>query len=393
MLALVVVLAASLFGAGGAAADPPAPGDDRVLIYGPSVSGGAASLEATAAANLGFTVDVVDGPTWSGLTAADFDAYRALIIGDPTCQAGHLAAAEANAATWGSVVDGNVVVNGTDPVFHASLGGQALTEKSVAFAVDEAGKTGLYASLSCNYDSAGPLTPVPVLAGIGAFTVQTADCHNDAHIVATHPALDGLTDADLSNWSCSVHEQFDSWPADFLVLAIAERADGTFVAPDGSVGFPYILARGEGLVPIGDPDPCLEPTIVGTDGSDTIFGTADKDVIAGLGGRDDIYGLAGNDVICGGDGNDRIDGGSGNDDVYGNAGRDEVLGGSGDDLVSGGEGNDRLFGGSGRDEVLGGLGDDGLSGGTDKRDTCDGGDGSDSLIGTPHGCEKVIGTP
>ncbi len=259
--------ATSFTGAGVGQADPPAPGDDRVLIYGPSVSGGATSIEGTAATALGFAVDVVDAATWASMTAAQFDAYRALIIGDPTCSGGYLTEAESNAATWGSVVDGNVVVNGTDPVFHASLGGEVLTQKSVAFAVDEAGKTGLYASLSCEYDGAGPGTAVPVLAGIGVFTVRTAECFNDAHIVATHPAIAGLTDADLSNWSCSVHEQFDSLPADFQVLAIAERADGNFTAGDGSVGFPYILARGEGLVAISDITltPGTETNPVGTD--------------------------------------------------------------------------------------------------------------------------------
>lgn len=382
-----------LASSGGASADPPAPGDDRVLIYGPSISGGAASIEAAAAAALGFSVDIVDALAWAALTGPDFDAYRALIIGDPACSSGYLGAAEANAATWGSVIDGNVVVNGTDPVFHAGQGGQVLTEKSVAFAVDEAGKTGLYVSLSCEYDGAGPATPVPVLAGIGVFTVQTAECHNDAHIVATHPAIDGLTDADLSNWGCSVHEQFDSQPADFVVLAIAERPDGTFIAPDGSVGFPYILARGEGLVPIGDPDPCLEPTIFGTDGADTIFGTAGDDIIDAGDGNDTVYGFSGNDIICGRDGEDRIDGGSGNDDVYGESDDDEVSGGSGNDLVSGGFGNDKVSGDSGKDMVLGGDGDDQLAGGTDKKDVCDGGAGTDSTFGFKHGCEKLIDIP
>jgi hypothetical protein len=80
-------------------------------------------------------------------------------------------------------------------------------------------------------------------------------CWNDAHIVATHPALDGLTDANLSNWSCSVHEAFDSVPSGFLTLAIAEGAGPSQTTfPDGSVGTPYILARGEGLEPVGEDD-------------------------------------------------------------------------------------------------------------------------------------------
>lgn len=248
----VALMAGAFSGTSPVAADPPAPGDDRVLIFGPSVTGGLASIEAAEAAALGFTVDIVDDTTWSSMTAAQFDAYRAIILGDPTCAAGYLAAPIANVAVWSSVLDGNIVINGTDPVFHSTQGGEVLTRRSVDFAVDEAGKTGAYISLSCDFGGAGPGTPVPVLAGLGAFTVQDADCYNDAHIVATHPALAGLTDADLSNWSCSVHSQFNSWPASFQVLAIAERVDGSFTAPDGTVGFPYILARGEGLTAITD---------------------------------------------------------------------------------------------------------------------------------------------
>jgi LPXTG-motif cell wall-anchored protein len=132
-------------------------------------------------------------------------------------------------------------------VYHWSQGGSGLVEKSIAFAADAAGKTGAYISLSCYYHGVAAGTPVPELAGIGTFTVTgVPGCFNDAHIVASHPALEGLTDGILSNWGCSVHEAFDSWPSSFSVLAIALSGDA-FEAADGSVGTPYILARGEGL--------------------------------------------------------------------------------------------------------------------------------------------------
>src|ERR1700674_5005217 len=67
----------------------------------------------------------------------------------------------------------------------------------------------------------------------------------------------GLTNATLSGWGCSVHEGFTTWDASFLPLAIA--TDSTpppavphnFTAADGNSGFPYILARGKTVVPIG----------------------------------------------------------------------------------------------------------------------------------------------
>ncbi|MFH2048899.1 MAG: LamG-like jellyroll fold domain-containing protein, partial [bacterium] len=80
----------------------------------------------------------------------------------------------------------------------------------------------------------------------GTFTVFNSQCHNNAHIVVTHPALTNLTDSILSNWSCSTHEVFDSWPSDFVVLAIGRNL-GAYLAIDGSVGQPYILVRGEGF--------------------------------------------------------------------------------------------------------------------------------------------------
>lgn len=88
----------------------------------------------------------------------------------------------------------------------------------------------------------------PVLDPFGSFTVVgQGGCPADSHIVARHPALTGLTDADLSNWGCSTHEGFVTWPTNFLVLAISKDVLSSFVAPDGTTGAPYIIARGERL--------------------------------------------------------------------------------------------------------------------------------------------------
>lgn len=251
LLASLVILTSAI--AASPVAAVPAGNDNTVLILGSTVTGGATSREALAAIGLGLAVTVVDDTTWAAMTAADFGSYRAIILGDPTCS-GTPATFAANEATWGPQVDGNVVLIGTDPIFHESQGGGALTDKGIAFATTRSGKTGLYATLSCYYHGTAALTPVPAfnsLSSLGVFTVTGVGCFNDAHIVATHPALAGLTDADLSNWSCSVHEAFDTWPSDFQVLAIAKNFGGSFTAGDGTVGTPYILARGEGLVPIG----------------------------------------------------------------------------------------------------------------------------------------------
>jgi hypothetical protein len=238
---------------------------NRVLILDGTVTGGTSSLEATEAGAQGMAVDVVDTTTWSSMTTAQFANYRAIILGDPTCQSIGAAeqAAAANAKTWGPAINGNIVIAGTDPVFHASQGGATLTQRAVDFALAQTGKTGAYISLSCYYHGTAPNTPVPLLDGIGpgGFTVTGVGCYNNAHIVANSPALAGLTDANLSNWSCSVHEAFQTWPGALVPLAIAKDFSSSYTASDGTQGPPYILAGGDiksfplSLSPLSDSAP------------------------------------------------------------------------------------------------------------------------------------------
>ncbi|MFI5397127.1 MAG: proprotein convertase P-domain-containing protein [Candidatus Binatia bacterium] len=231
-----------------------------MLILANTVSGGTSSVEATKATALGFGVEIVDDAGWAAKSTADFATYKAIILGDPTCNTtstGPVSAAQANTGVWGPAVSGNVILIGADPAYHAAIGvagAATLTEKGIAFAAAEPNKTGAYITLSCYYNYASAGTPVPLLDAFfaGGFTVTgNLNCYNDAHIVASHPALAGLTDVDISNWSCSVHEAFDKWPANFLVLAIARNFGSSFTAPDGTVGTPYILARGEQLISVG----------------------------------------------------------------------------------------------------------------------------------------------
>lgn len=96
-------------------------------------------------------------------------------------------------------------------------------------------------------------------------------CFNDAHIVAVHPALGPLTDADVSNWFCSVHEAIDSFDPAFLPLVIANgiSGPGSLNFADGSFGIPYIVARGEELSPILCGNGILEPPEECDDGNTT----------------------------------------------------------------------------------------------------------------------------
>jgi hypothetical protein len=227
-------------------------------ITKPAANGNPLSVEEQEAVALGLTVEIATPVQWAAKTTAQFAAYKALILGDPTCAGGgtantSTAAALANKNVWGPAVNGNIAIYGTDPTFHTEfgpfVGPRQVVHSSINFAASSGpGKTGAYVTLSCYYHGTAANTPVPLLDAFetvpGQFTVTGVGCYNNAHIVATSPALVGLTDANLSNWSCSVHEAFDRWASDFTVLVIARNIGTSYTAPDGSVGTPYVLARG-----------------------------------------------------------------------------------------------------------------------------------------------------
>ncbi len=87
--------------------------------------------------------------------------------------------------------------------------------------------TGLYVSLSCYYFNVTQPTTVDFLSEIGSFIVEGQNgCPNAVNILAPgHPAMSGVTSAGLSNWGCSMHEWFSSFPASFAV--IAEETSGS----------------------------------------------------------------------------------------------------------------------------------------------------------------------
>ena len=103
------------------------------------------------------------------------------------------------------------------------------------------------------------LATVDALSEFGEFTVRgELGCYNDAHIVASSPALGSLNDGDLSGWGCSVHEAFASYPTEglngFTALATARNilGVGSKTFGDGSIGLPYIISRGATPAGCGD---------------------------------------------------------------------------------------------------------------------------------------------
>jgi PASTA domain len=245
-VSLVVVMAAVLGSAGAANAD-------KILLFGPSVSGGANSVEAQQAAAQGLGVDVADAATWSSMTTAQFAQYRAIVIGDnhDSGDPVDLTAAEANTGVWGAAVNGNVIVNGADPEYHADPdagndpGAVTYINRALAFAAGGPVQTGAYVALSAYYD--GTDTPARVLDAFapGGFTSTGRD--DDAiHVDPAVAGPTGLSDSILSGWNDTAHTYFSRYPSTFKVWAIGLGVSGPYRTSDGQQGFPDFLVRPAG---------------------------------------------------------------------------------------------------------------------------------------------------
>ncbi|HYH98530.1 OmpA family protein [Hyalangium sp.] len=138
---------------GASACDPTTRVSQQVLILGDSMSGGAAHPEAQAAAELGLDVHVVTPEQWSAMTAEQFLRYRALIIGDATCQSGEelFQAAARNREVWEPIVDGNIILAGQEP---RSSSPPLSMEEAIARVSESPSRTGLYLALGCADTSA-----------------------------------------------------------------------------------------------------------------------------------------------------------------------------------------------------------------------------------------------
>lgn len=226
-----------------------------MLLYGPT----SGCYENTTP---GYNITIWNAAQWASATTAQFAAFNVIVIADcPYCITAPSTiydAAIANAPVWSAAVTGNQLIVGTDPDDHVAAGNApvSLIYNFINFAASGTG-TGLYVSLSCFFQTDPPGTSVPLLSALGSFTVEGAGgCSNAVHKIANNPALNGVTDALLSNWTCSVHEGFDTWPAGYLPLAIAtDAANPNYTAPDLTTGLVFMLAKGNSVVPV--PTPCV----------------------------------------------------------------------------------------------------------------------------------------
>ena len=268
--------------AGVASAGPArAAGSGSVLILSTSVNGGSSSAEARAVP-AGYSVTVASAATWDAMSTAQFQAYSALVIGDPSsggsCASSVPSDALSTAGTWGPAVAGNVAVLGTAPALAGSAGSSLLSD-AIGYAVAGSG-TGLYVSLNCEYSAAGAGTAVPLLASVdgGGFTVtgQGSSCPNSGTVntwaAGGAAAFNGLASAALASWpspACSVEETVNAWPAGLTAVGFDKAASPAgFTASDGATGQAYVLAG----APVSGATAALAPSTGGAVPLGSVFG-------------------------------------------------------------------------------------------------------------------------
>lgn len=161
--------------------------NNKVLFYGPTFR---YSVYQTLVENLGYTVDVVYQTEWVSMNSTQFGEYNAIVFSDSNSGAvSYLDAAVSNADEWSSVINGNILILGTDEAGHTAYD---VIENGLKFVLDDTCyQTGLYMSLSEYYDRESTAVNVPVLGYFGTFSsIGTTGCFDDAHVVAVHEVLE-----------------------------------------------------------------------------------------------------------------------------------------------------------------------------------------------------------
>jgi hypothetical protein len=254
----------------------------KVLILGSTVANGLQSQEARAVLAMPpnptpFQVEVVTPAQWKAMTAEQFMNYRALVIGDAACTSGTAAwqAAIETRATWSAIVDGNIVVIGTNLAtnsWSAEFGEiDPVVQEALESVVERPRRTGMYVSLGCAYMNAPATgTQVELLSPFGTFKVAGGvSCFQDPEIPQAHiPAQLPSTYMEFANGTmltgvdgCAAKSVFLDYPKnDFSITALARNLDGTipgaevyhdFDFAEDISGTPFILTRGATSVGLG----------------------------------------------------------------------------------------------------------------------------------------------
>lgn len=197
-------------------------GSKRILVYGPSLNTGAQN-EQTIAQAAGHTVTVADATTWASMTATQFSNYHLIVFGDK-CNRSDFAAAGQNKSTWSPVITGLQVIHSLHVVGHQQTQGLRLIRNAIDYASSGVG-TGLFVGLECSFSGAPAGTPVSFLSEVGDFRTGPTSADQIDIVDSTHPVVEGLSDAGLSNWGNSVHEWLHTFPTTLKVLTLERSSD------------------------------------------------------------------------------------------------------------------------------------------------------------------------
>lgn len=169
---------------------------------------------------------------------------------------------------------------------------------------------------------------------------------------------------------------------------VDSTADRIIEADDGSMDF-VITSVAYRMAANLERMELLEGALIGIGNAvdNAISGSLSDERLDGQGGNDTLYAAQGADTLLGGDGRDTLRGGSDDDLLRGGAGADVLFADDfgvddGADRLLGEDGNDELIAIYGPDTLDGGAGDDLLRGGGGA-DRLLGGEGADTLRGSP----------
>ncbi|HET6266774.1 MAG TPA: hypothetical protein VFG11_03580 [Acidobacteriota bacterium] len=204
----------------------------KILIFKPALNTSSEFPinERSIAQEMGFTVRVFSIQKWSALTTADFAQYNAIIIPDGACELSldALNVLKSTRNTWTAAVHGPIVLGGPDPDFHATRGNGAAGPKikylqNVLNFVTSGPTTGLYAGgIGCFFDIGG-VVQVDYLRPIGQINIID-ESGDEVHVTQQgNPVVAGLGDKAFTGWDSSYHNQFDTFPSFFQVVAVGRH--------------------------------------------------------------------------------------------------------------------------------------------------------------------------
>jgi hypothetical protein len=238
----------------------------NLVAYGP-----ATDSEVTYATDAGHVVTIWDDSTWQAATAGDFAPFDAILVGDDNCgDPTDPSGVWQNSSLWGPLVTGNVLMHGHDDHFPDDSANRydLLTANCADFASSGAG-LGLCISIQCAREEerpeaveGGSFSGTLTIPGLGDFELDDESGDDIDIVFPGHPAMAGLTDADLDCWGNSVHAHMQAFPEAFQVLAVDQAIDCVKAREEGGGGpvtGPVIIATRGYVPPLIQEIPTLSP--------------------------------------------------------------------------------------------------------------------------------------